>query len=126
MYLTLIGFWKNTSDVPDYIEDIRKATSQLSKGYTVLTDVSKMVTPPQKVWELHLVDQGVVIAGGLSKTAEVLPKNKAIEKTTIDLWSTKSGMEKRVRKTRKPGLTNKHKFNKVILKGILLSAGGAS
>jgi hypothetical protein len=93
MYLTLIGFWKDRSVVPNYVEDIQKAIQELSRGYTVLTDVTQLKTPPQKVADLHTEAQKVVITTGLKKTAEVVSQD-VITKMAIDHYSKQSGMHK--------------------------------
>jgi hypothetical protein len=93
LYLTLIGYWKSRAEVPKYIEDLKKATRELSKGYTILTDVTKMKAPPQDVVSLHMEAQKVVLAAGLSKTAELVGRD-AIAKLAVDRFSRESGMYK--------------------------------
>ena len=70
-----------------------KATRELSKGYTILTDVTRMKAPPQDVVNLHTEAQKVVIAAGLSKTAELVGHD-AITKMSVDRFSKESGMYK--------------------------------
>lgn len=96
MYLTIIGYWPDPSMVPDYIKDISDAMGQLSQGFTILTDVTNFNTPPQSVAEIHLSAQKILMNGGLSKTAEVILKDKVIEKAVINEYSSKSGMVKSI------------------------------
>ena len=93
LYLTLIGYWKSRADVPKYIEDLKKATRELSKGYTILTDVTKMKAPPQDVVTLHTEAQKVVLAAGLSKTSELVGSD-VFAKMAVDRFSRESGMYK--------------------------------
>ena len=71
-YLKIIGFWKNAEVVPDYLIDWTKATSALSKGFTLLTDASEMKTHPQEVRKLHEQAQAILLKAGVSKVAEIL------------------------------------------------------
>jgi hypothetical protein len=93
MYLTLIGYWKNHSVVPNYVADIQKATQELSRGYTVLTDVTQMKTPPRELADLHTEAQKVIIATGLKKTAELVGQD-VIAKMALNQYSNQSGMQK--------------------------------
>lgn len=92
-YLTLIGYWKSRSDVPKYIEDWKKALRELSKGFTVLTDVTKFKAPAQEVVSLHTEAQKVLMTAGLSKVAELVGRD-VITKMSIDRFSRESGMYK--------------------------------
>lgn len=92
MYLTIVGFWRNSTVVPNYLDDIKKASRSLSSGFTILTDVSQMKTPSTEVGSLHERAQRLLIEAGLKKTAEIIPDNKAIEKMVLQRLSTKSGM----------------------------------
>jgi hypothetical protein len=91
LYLTLIGFWKSRSAVPNYLEDLKKASNELSPGYTVLTDVTQLKTPPQDVVPLHLGAQKLVMADGSKKTAEVVGHDVTAN-MAFDRFSKESGM----------------------------------
>ena len=71
-YLTILGFWKNTDIVPDYLIDWARSTSMLSKGFTLLTDASQMKTHTQDVRMLHEQAQAILLKAGVSKVAEIL------------------------------------------------------
>ncbi len=92
-YLTLIGYWKSRAEVPKYIDDWKKAIKELSRGFTVLSDVTRMKAPPQDVVQLHTEAQKVLMAGGLSKVAELVGGD-VIAKMAIDRFSRESGMYK--------------------------------
>lgn len=92
-YLTFTGFCSEPSDMPNFLDDIKKAAQGLKQGFTLLTDVTKIKTPPKEVAELHIKSQEIWITSGLSKTAEILP-DTAIAKLALDRYSKTSGMEK--------------------------------
>lgn len=71
-YLKIIGFWRTPESVPDYLKDWMKATSLLSKGFTLLTDASEMKTHPQELRKLHEQAQAILLKAGVSKVAEIL------------------------------------------------------
>ena len=79
--------------MPNYLTDVKNTARGLKKGFTLLTDVTKIKTPPEEVEELHLKSQQIWIESGLSKTAEILPSS-TIAKLALDRWSKTTGMEK--------------------------------
>lgn len=93
IYLTILGFWRALDLVPNYISDIAKATQSVSKGFTILTDLTQMKPPPQEVGGIHMKAQKALVDAGLSKTAELLPAD-AIAQMAVDRYSRESGMEK--------------------------------
>ena len=48
-YLGIYGSCKSVDDIPNFLDDIRNASSQLTKGFTLLTDATKMKTHPPEV-----------------------------------------------------------------------------
>ena len=94
IYLTILGFWKSPTVVPAYVEDMKKACQEISPGFTVLADVTRMITLPPEIAAVHESAQQVTLAAGLRKSAEILPKEKALEKMALTKWSTKTGMVK--------------------------------
>ena len=92
-YLTFTGFCSKPSDMPDFLDDVKKAAQGLRQAFTLLTDVTEMKTPPKDVAELHIKSQEIWIASGLSKTAEILPET-TIEKLAVDRYSKITGMKK--------------------------------
>ena len=92
-YLIFTGYCSKPSNIPNFLDDIKKAAHGLKQGFTLLTDVTMLKTPPQDVAELHIKSQEIWIESGLSKTAEILPNTK-IAKMALDRWSKTSGMKK--------------------------------
>ena len=90
-YLGIFGYCKSTDAVPNLLNDVEKAASQLGNGFTLLTDVSQMKTHPQDVSALHIESQKIWVKNGLAKTAEVLP-NSAVDRMALGHRSRTSGM----------------------------------
>ena len=93
LYFAIIGFWKEPMQVPEYVHDMEKATKLLSKGFTVLSDLTQMKTPAQEIGPLHVKVQQLLVKAGLSKTAE-LQSESALTKMNVDKVSKTSGMAK--------------------------------
>jgi len=91
-YLGIYGFCKSVDNIPDFLSDIKKTTSQLSNGFTLLTDVTQMKTHPKEVSALHVDSQRVWVDGGLSKTSEVLPPS-SVDRMALNRRAKTSGME---------------------------------
>lgn len=72
IYLKIIGFWRSSEIVPDYIKDWSKALSHANKGFTLLTDASEMAMHPKEVGQLHEKAQQLVLKAGVKKVAEVI------------------------------------------------------
>ena len=79
--------------VPNYLGDLIKAVGELSKDFTILTDVTQMKAPPADVGALHAEAQKVLVDAGLKKTAEVVGQD-VITKMAVDRLSRESGMNK--------------------------------
>ncbi len=93
IYLTITGFWKDTNSVTNYISDLTEACRRLTKGFTILTDITQMKPPSPEVGEIHMKAQKVLVDAGLSHTAEILPAS-AVAKMAVDRYSDESGMKK--------------------------------
>jgi hypothetical protein len=91
-YLRVMGFWKNTSIVPNYLTDIEKGVKMLRSGFCIISDLREMKTPPQEVGILHEKAQKVLVLAGLDRTAEVL--SDAILKMALNKYSINSQMKK--------------------------------
>lgn len=94
VYFKIYGFWGGLSEVPDYFTDWQRATKEVTKGFTILTDAREMITPMPEVSELHKRTQTMLVAAGLRKTAE-LASSKPIEQSALRRYAKVSGMVKR-------------------------------
>ena len=93
-YLTFTGYCADPSEMPNFLNDVKKATQGLGQGFTLLTDVTGMKTPSKEVAELHVQSQTLWVTSGLSKTAEIMPAS-AIAKMAVDQYSKTTGMDKK-------------------------------
>ena len=71
VYFTPVGYWDSPQDVPNYISDIKKCVSMLSKGYTVLSDITHLGVPSPEVNKLHSDAQEMMRHAGQRKAAIV-------------------------------------------------------
>ena len=71
IYFTPVGDWDSPQDVPNYISDIKKCVSMLSKGYTVLSDITHLGVPSPEVNKLHSDAQEMMRHAGQRKAAIV-------------------------------------------------------
>lgn len=76
LYFTVFGFWKSTEVVPDLLTDIQKAIKLVKRPFTLLADLSGMVTHPQQLNTLHIEMQKALASAGLSHGAYVEPTDK--------------------------------------------------
>jgi hypothetical protein len=76
IYLTVKGFWKNKEAVPEYLEDVQKALKLTQPGFSLLSDMSTMITHPQRLSSLHLEVHKLLKQAGLTKAASVEPTDR--------------------------------------------------
>lgn len=76
LYFTVFGFWKNAEVVPDLLPDLQKAIKLVTRPFTLLADLSGMVTHPQQLNALHIEMQKALASAGLSHGAYVEPTDK--------------------------------------------------
>ena len=68
-YSKLKGFWQSPSEVPNYLDDQKKALEQLSPGFTLLVDNRDVKPPKQECMELHVKALGISNEAGVGKIA---------------------------------------------------------
>jgi|WetSurMetagenome_2_1015567.scaffolds.fasta_scaffold107452_2 hypothetical protein len=93
IYLKIVGFWERKEEVPNYLSDWQRAIKEVTKGFTILSDLKEMITPMPEVAELHQNTQVLLVKAGLRKTAELVP-SKPIEQSTLKRYAKTSGMRK--------------------------------
>jgi len=71
IYFTPVGDWDSPQDVPNYINDIKKCVGMVSKGYTVLSDITHLGVPAPEVNKLHSDAQEMMRNAGQRKAAIV-------------------------------------------------------
>ena len=94
IFLKILGFWAKPEDVPNYVNDVKKAADQVTKGFTIITDVTDMKPPPVEVNKVHEEAQKSLIEAGLDRVAEVVSED-VLKKMVVDRMSKGSGMQKK-------------------------------
>jgi len=93
MYVTYKGAWLKPGRVPDYVKHVGDAVSQLTSGFTVLSDWREM----ESVFVTDVLEEGQkqAIAAGISKVARVYskPTFKEIQAESI---SQRTGINSKV------------------------------
>jgi hypothetical protein len=72
MYTIFYGFWQDVSEVPNFIEDQKKAIRALSPGFTVVADVRNMKPPTKEIDDFNTDVLKILAESGLYKIALVL------------------------------------------------------
>ena len=103
MYLRIKGFWKNREQVAYYTSDIEKICKLLRPGFTLLTDLRQMKTPPLDVNRIHQEAQEITNRYGLVRTAELLPERDVVLDHVMKKIASDSGMKKQEFTTMKDG-----------------------
>ncbi|MBC5994156.1 hypothetical protein [Pontibacter cellulosilyticus] len=101
IYFKIIGFWKNAGVVPDITKDLDKALELTAAGFSLLADMSGMVTHPQELNELHTQLQKRLLTAGLAYGAYIESTDKianfqleqTIQTSQINLKPFKSHLE---------------------------------
>ncbi|MBN1572076.1 MAG: hypothetical protein JW984_02650 [Deltaproteobacteria bacterium] len=68
------GFWENLNDVPNLLEDHKRAMSEVKRGFTSITDISEMKTPGQDVIQLLIEMRNISNKKGQGKIARIVDK----------------------------------------------------
>ena len=89
--LYLKGYWDENAQMEYYMEDVKKATSMLSSGFTFLVDLSEFTGCIPCYLQKTIEAQKHLVNCGLGVTAEVLPQNPML-KPIAELLSKESGM----------------------------------
>ncbi|WP_338762725.1 hypothetical protein WAF17_18175 [Bernardetia sp. ABR2-2B] len=75
IYFSIIGKIQDESQIPCFVEDWKRAISQVSTNFTVLSDIRLMNLQSKKIEKLHEKVQSFLTENGLLETAEVMAMN---------------------------------------------------
>ncbi|WP_375560371.1 hypothetical protein ACE193_22135 [Bernardetia sp. OM2101] len=75
IYFSITGSIKDINVIPYFVEDWKKAISEVSTNFTVLSDVRAMGIQSKTVEKLHESIQSYLMQKGISKVAEVIAIN---------------------------------------------------
>lgn len=76
IYYSILGYWKNHESIPSFLTDWDKTLQLAASGFDLLVDMRTMLTHPQQLNSLHEEALQKVIAGGVSRVANVMPHDK--------------------------------------------------
>lgn len=76
VYFTVHGFWKNIECIPDFIPDWKKILTLVKPGFTILTNLSTMITHPKEVSKVHEDAHKLLSEAGVKKVARIMPADK--------------------------------------------------
>lgn len=73
---TVLGFWKNEDVVSDLLHNLNETMALAQDGFTLIADLSAMVTHPQLLNALHIQLQKNLLNAGLAHGAYIEPNDK--------------------------------------------------
>jgi len=71
VYIQIIGFWRSPQEAGNYLKDLDRALQGFSGKFTLLVDLTQMISHPLEVQPIHLQAQQLLLSRGLLQTAEV-------------------------------------------------------
>jgi len=95
LYASMNGVWGDTSSNTEFIRNVQEAIRCLSKGFTVLTDLTRVRWMSSEWTEILVTTQKMFIEASLSKEAEIHPPSMAL-RMQIDSVSRNSGIPRQV------------------------------
>ncbi|MBN1571599.1 MAG: hypothetical protein JW984_00200 [Deltaproteobacteria bacterium] len=99
-YSKLKGFWQKASEVPNYIDDNKKALDRLSPGFTLLVDNIDVKPPAQECMDLHVKAVEMCNKAGIGETALIV--NQMIVKFAGGRALREGGIEEKSRQFNDP------------------------
>jgi hypothetical protein len=94
-YVTIVGDWERASDVSSYLPDWDSAIGEVTRGFTLLSDLTQAKPASPEIKALHEAAQKKLAQAGLGKMADVLPRD-AVLKMQVDQVAHKTDMLKMV------------------------------
>jgi hypothetical protein len=76
IYFTIHGFWKNKDGLSELLIDWGKALLMAQSEFTILADMSTMITHPQELNSLHLEVHAMIREAKVRNIAYVMPSDK--------------------------------------------------
>lgn len=76
VHLVINGFWKSIDSVPEYFQDWKRTLLFIRPGFTLLADLTNMITHPQSVADLRVQVKSLIVQAGIKKAALVEPKDR--------------------------------------------------
>jgi hypothetical protein len=98
MYVEFFGYWESEADVPNYKEDMLKATQSLENenGFSMIAIMNDEKPPKLAVQKLHRDVHKIWMSGGLRKGVLIFKTGKLLQKLVISVLTKLSGAAKNV------------------------------
>ncbi|MCP4605724.1 MAG: hypothetical protein GY847_35255 [Proteobacteria bacterium] len=94
VYFRIQGFWKSPAVVPNFLNDWETTIGCLKPGFTIVSDLTEMKPPAVSLSNIHEQAQCMLVAAGLSKTAEIISETVLLE-LQLKRYAGKSSMKKK-------------------------------
>lgn len=72
VYFKIKGFWKDPSDIPNYIADWEMTLQHLKPHFTIVSDLREMKPHSTSLTPVHEKAQRLLVSAGLDRTAEIM------------------------------------------------------
>jgi hypothetical protein len=92
LILTYLGRWKEPKEIPHYLDHMKEAVNQMSKGFSVIAKIQDEGLPSIKVTSIHKEGQQILLERGVKKTAVILSSNQLLRKLTLSAIGRLSGL----------------------------------
>jgi hypothetical protein len=90
------GDLKSKNNIPHYVEHSAKAVAKITEGYTLLSVVTAKGAPGFSSTTPLKESLALLKSKNVSKTAVVIPKEKILQRMTLNVVSKLSGMNVKV------------------------------
>ena len=93
LYSAKIGFWQDIFDNPDFIEHIHQAIQHLSKGFTILSDLTQLQVLSHEWVEVMIEVHKIFVKADCAGKAEIAPET-AVARLQFKRIAESSGIQK--------------------------------
>lgn len=91
-HLFFTGTAKKPADIPNYLEHVKKALSELKPGLTLYVELTTHVSPGFSITSLFRESQTMTIAAGIHKAAIYIPPGFIVESMILKVTRKLSKM----------------------------------
>jgi hypothetical protein len=89
--IEFLGVWASPDDVPNYLSDLDKALSKITRGYTLLTLIEDKKPPKLAITKLHKGAMQACMDAGYVKCAIVLKSGKMLQTLSTNVIGKLAG-----------------------------------
>lgn len=96
IYLNLCGFWGGRSNVPEYLNDCKKAIFCTQPGFRILVDLTQIKTVSNEATLLHTEAQKIFMQAGFSQAVEVYRPQDSVVRHQLTCIKQSTGADEQV------------------------------